>query len=79
MEQETTRMRITTVSTFAAAMEFVAFNITAIYGWPVGDPNAASMSPRLNIRVTAIGDWSVYITILTHINSYREERTDDDE
>ena len=66
MEQETTRMRMITVNTFAAATEFVAFNTTAIYGWPVGDPNAASISPRQNISVTAIEHRSAYTDMITN-------------
>lgn len=52
IEQVTTSIRITTVITFAAARECVAFRTTAIYGWPVGDSNTDSTLPMQNISVT---------------------------
>lgn len=51
-EHDTTRMRITTTRTFAAATECVALSTTAMYGWPVGESRTDSRSPRQNINVT---------------------------
>ena len=53
-EHDTTSMRIMTARNLVAGTEFVAFNTTSIYGCPVGEFVADSMSPRQNIKVTYI-------------------------
>lgn len=76
MEHETTRTRMTTVRTLAAATEFVAFKTTPIYGWPVEDPSAASISPRQNIKVTKVENQLAHKEmIVNHLN----ERTNHNE